>query len=210
MPDAGRVPAGARIVDDQTVPAGAPWSARLTSGQVLRLVDLEGQQAIDFLCYNAHDHDERYHAANTIKLAGNVYLGRGSVLRSVRARPMMTLIEDTCGSHDTLFGCCSFELDEVRYGATNAECCQRNFERELARHGMGARDVVSNVNFFMKVPLGEDGSAAIVDGDSQAGDHVDLRAEMDVLVVLSNCPEALNPATGGRPTPIRAMIYEPA
>lgn len=205
----GRFPHGARIVNDVIVPAGHPWSALIASGQVLRLVDLEGRQAIDFLCYNAHDHAERYHAANTIKVAGNVYLDKGAVLRSVRARPMMTLIEDTCGGHDTIFGCCSFELDDVRYGARNARCCQRNFELELARHGMGPRDVVSNVNFFMRVPVAPDGAAAIVDGVSKPGDFVDLRAEMDVLVVLSNCPEALNPATGGRPTPVRAVLYQP-
>jgi urea carboxylase-associated protein 1 len=207
MTGSEQFPAGSRILCDEVVAACQPWSVRLDTGQTLRLVDLEGQQAIDFLCYNAHDTAERYHAANTVKLAGSVYLGKGSVLRSVRARPMLTIVEDTCGGHDTLFGCCSFELDEVRYGATNAECCQRNFERELARHGMGPRDVVANVNFFMKVPVQADGSAAIVDGDSKPGDYVDLRAEMDLLVVLSNCPEALNPATGGRPTPIRAVVY---
>jgi len=203
-----RLPPGTRIVSDVTVPAGQPWSARVAAGQVLRLIDLEGQQAIDFLCYNADDHAERYHAANTIKIGGNVYLGKGTVLRSVKARPMMTIIEDSCGGHDTIFGCCSFELDEVRYGATNPRCCQRNFEEELARHGMGPRDVVSNVNFFMRVPVAGDGATAIVDGISKPGDFVDLRAEMDVLAVLSNCPEALNPATGGRPTPVRAMVYE--
>ena len=202
-------PHGARIVGDVTVPAGLPWSGHVAAGQVLRLVDLEGQQAIDFLCYAAHDHTERYSAANTIKIPGQVYLGKGSVLRSSSASAMMTIIEDTCGGHDTIFGCCSFELDEVRYGATNARCCQRNFEEELARHGMDARDVVANVNFFMRVPVGLDGSAAIVDGQSRPGDFVDLRADMDVLAVLSNCPEALNPATGGRPTPVRAVVYAP-
>ena len=120
----------------------------------------------------------------------------------------MTIIEDTCGRHDTLFGCCSFELDEVRYGATNPRCCQRNFELELARHGMDERDVVANVNFFMNVPVGGDGSAAIVDSRSVAGDFVDLRADMDLLIVLSNCPEALNPATGGTPTAVRAVLHE--
>ena len=202
-------PPRARIVDDVVVPAGHPWSARVAAGEVLRLVDLEGRQAVDFLCYNADDPAERYHAANTIKIPGNIYLGKGSVLRSARARAMMTIVEDTCGGHDTIFGCCSFELDEVRYGATNPRCCQRNFEEELARHGLGAGDVVANVNFFMRVPVARDGTAAIVDGLSRPGDYVDLRAEMDVLVVLSNCPEALNPATGGQPTPIRAVIWAP-
>ena len=201
--------ANARILEDTVVGAGMPWSARVNQGDVLRLVDLEGQQAIDFLCYNAEDPEERYHAPNTIKIPRQIYLGEGSILWSVLARPMMTIVEDSCGGHDTIFGCCSFLLDEVRYGATNSRCCQKNFEEELARHGMGPRDVVSNVNFFMRVPVAADGRAGIVDGISKPGDFVDLRAEMDVLAVLSNCPEALNPATGTKPTPIQAIIYRP-
>ncbi|MEM9443525.1 MAG: DUF1989 domain-containing protein [Pseudomonadota bacterium] len=199
----------ATLLEDTTVPAGYPWSRRLEAGDTLRLVDLEGQQAIDFLCYNADDPEERYHAPNTMKLQRQIYLGKGSSLWSVRARRMMTIIDDTCGGHDTIFGCCSFALDEVRYGQTNPRCCQQNFEEELARHGLGPRDVVPNVNFFMRVPVAEDGEVAIVDGLSKPGDHVDLRADMDVLVVLSNCPEALNPATGLRPTPIQATVYRP-
>ncbi len=201
--------ADATLLEDTTVPAGHPWSRRLEEGDRLRLVDLEGQQAIDFLCYNADDPEERYHAPNTMKLQRQIYLGKGSSLWSVRARRMMTIIDDTCGGHDTIFGCCSFALDEVRYGQTNPRCCQQNFEEELARHGLGPRDVVPNVNFFMRVPVAEDGQVAIVDGLSKPGDHVDLRADMDVLVVLSNCPEALNPATGLRPTPIQVTVYRP-
>ena len=205
------VPAGASaVIEDTVVGAGLPWSGRIARGEHLVLVDLEGQQAIDFLCFNADDPEERYHAPNTIKLQGNIYLGRGSVLWSVRARKMMTVVEDTCGGHDTIFGCCSFELDDVRYGARNPRACQQNFESELARHGLGPAAVVPNINFFMRVPVGADGSAAIDDGWSRPGDHVDLRAEMDVLVVISNCPEALNPATGDAgPTPIRAVHYRP-
>jgi len=130
------------------------------------------------------------------------------VLRSNLARPMMTVIADSCGGHDTIFGCCSFEIDRVRYGRTNGESCQRNFEREMARHGIGPEHVVANVNFFMSVPVGPDGAAGITDSQSQPGDYVDLRAEMPVLAVLSNCPEELNPATGlNGPTPIRAMVW---
>lgn len=201
-------PAG-EIIEDTVVAAGHPWSGRIAKGEYLRLIDLEGQQAIDFLCYNADDPSERYHAPNSIKIPGQIYLSKGSILRSVLARPMMTIVEDTCGGHDTIFGCCSFALDEVRYGQTNARCCQQNFEEELSRHGLGPRDVVPNVNFFMRVPVAPDGSASIVDGISKAGDYVDLRANMDILAVLSNCPEALNPATGSGPTPIRAIIYRP-
>lgn len=204
------LPAGASVIEDTVVAACMPWSARVERGQILRLVDLEGQQAIDFLCYNADDPAERYHAPNTVKIPGNIFLSKGSVLRSVEARPMMTIVDDTCGRHDTIFGCCSFKLDEVRYGQTNARCCQKNFEQELARHDLGPEYVVPNVNFFMYVPVDPDGAAAIVDGLSKPGDYVELRAEMNVLAVLSNCPEALNPATGSGPSPIRAIVYEAA
>ena len=198
------------ILRDDVVAPCTPWSAIVQRGQVLRLIDLEGQQAIDFLCFNADRPEERYHAPNTIKVPRNIFLGKGSVLRSSLAREMMTIVDDTCGSHDTIFGCCSFEIDEVRYGKTNAESCQCNIERELARHGLGPEHVVPNVNFFMYVPVAADGEAEIRPSPSQAGDYVDLRAEMSVLAVLSNCPEALNDATGDAgPTPIRAIVYEP-
>jgi hypothetical protein len=198
------------IHEDTIVPAGEPWSARIKKGNVLRLVDLEGQQAIDFLCYNASDPAERYNAANTIKLNQNIYLGKGCVLWSVRARKMMTIIEDSCGAHDTLYGCCSIEIDEVRFGKTNTQSCQSNFEAELAKHGLGEKDIVANVNFFMNVPVEADGAVAIAAGRSKPGDYVDLRAEMDLLVVISNCPERDNPAAGFKPTPVRAIVYSPA
>ena len=201
------VPAGATVLEDTVVAARMPWSGRVDRGEYLVFVDLEGQQAIDFLCFNAHDPRERYHAPNTIKIPGNIYLGLDSVLWSVRARKMMTIVEDTCGGHDTIFGCCSFELDDVRYGARNPRACQQNFESELVRLGLDATLVAPNVNFFMRVPVDADGSAAIVDGWSRPGDHVTLRAEMDVLVVISNCPEEMNLATGTGPTPVRAIRY---
>ncbi len=202
------VPA-ATIHEDTVVPACEPWSARIKKGDRLRLIDLEGQQAIDFLCYNAADTAERYNAANTLKLNNNIYLGEGCVLWSVRARKMMTIVEDKCGHHDTLYGCCSIEIDEIRFGKTNTQGCQSNFEAELAKHGMGARDMAANINFFMYVPVTADGALAIAEGLSKAGDHVELRAEMDVLVVISNCPERDNLAAGGEPTPIRAIVYTP-
>ena len=200
---------GAAIHEDTVVPACEPWSARLEAGDRLRLIDLKGRQAVDFLCYNAHDAAERYNAANTLKLNNNIYLGEGSVLWSVRARKMMTIVEDTCGSHDTLYGCCSIEVDEVRFGKTKTQGCQSNFEAELAKHGMGEKDMVANINFFMYVPVEADGAVAIAEGISKPGDYVDLRAEMDLLVVISNCPERDNQAAGFEPTPIRAIVYTP-
>ena len=152
------IPVDGTVIEDTVVEARLPWSGRVARGEHLVLVDLEGQQAIDFLCYNAHDPQERYHAPNTVKLQSNIYLGQGSVLWSVRAREMMTIVEDTCGGHDTIFGCCSFELDDVRYGRRNPRACQQNFESELARHGLDATAVVPNINFFMRVPVKADGS----------------------------------------------------
>ncbi len=201
---------GATVHEDTVVPACEPWSAHVKKGDVLRLIDLEGRQAIDFLCYSAADTIDRYSAANTMKLGQNIYLGKGSVLWSMRANKMMTIVEDSSAcAHDTLYGCCSIEIDVIRYGKTKTQTCQSNFEAELAKHGMGARDMAANINFFMSAPVAADGAVAIVEGKSRPGDHVDLRAEMDVLVVLSNCPERDNAATGAEPTPIRAVIYTP-
>jgi len=206
---ASALPCGT-IIQDTVVAPRAPWSARLEKGQMLRLIDLEGQQAIDFLCFGTEPYDnqlERYHMPNTIKVPKQLMLGKGSILRSQFARPMMTILDDSCGGHDTIFGCCSFAVDKVRYGNQNGECCQRNFEREMARHGIGAEHVVANVNFFMNVPVGDDGHVEITDSQSKPGDFVDLRAELDVIAVLSNCPQELNPAAGAGPSPIRAIVY---
>jgi urea carboxylase-associated protein 1 len=198
-----------RIHTDMEVAAGLPWSARIAKGDTLRIVDLEGKQAVDFLCYNFADPSDRYNAANSIKLNHNIYLGQGAVLWSVRANKLMTIVADTCGSHDTIYGCCSIEVDDVRFGKNNGAGCQGNFERELSRHGLGAKDIVANINFFMNVPVRADGGVAIVEGRSRAGDYVELRAEMDVLAVLSNCPERLNQAAGFNPTPIRVAVFTP-
>lgn len=208
MVESDMLPTSGRILEDVVVPPRAPWSAHIARGDMLRLIDLEGQQAIDFLCFSAADPAERYDAANTIKTQGNIFIGEGTVLRSSLARPMMTVVADSCGRHDTIFGCCSFEVDLVRYGETNAECCRRNFEREMAGLGIGPEHIVANVNFFMYVPVGEDGEARIVQPRSRPGDYVDLRAEMDVTAVLSNCPQELNLATGSQgPTPVRAVVW---
>ena len=217
MTDRPDTPPGT-ILSDDTVPARAPWSARIAGGDRLRLVDLEGQQAIDFLCFGAELREDgqrpRYHASNTIKIPRSIAVGEGSVLYSQFAEPLMTITADTMGArtgifHDTIFGCCSFDVDRVRYGRTNAECCHRNFERAMAEHGIGPEHVVPNVNFFMAVPVAADGRAEIAESPSVPGDYVDLRAETDVIAVLSNCPEELNPAAGGRPTPIRAIVWRP-
>ncbi len=203
------IPEG-KILTDLVVPPGEPWSSVVPQGQHLRIVDLEGLQAVDFLCYNAHDPAERYCAADTMKIDGSIFLQQGTTLYSNLANPLFTIDDDTCGRHDTIGGCCSMESNRVRYGADATPNCRDNFLRGLEPHGLGRKDVVANINFFMYVPVESNGTMAIVDGLSKPGDYVDLCAEMDVLAVLSNCPQMNNPANGFNPTPIRVMIWNPA
>jgi urea carboxylase-associated protein 1 len=199
-----------KVVSDEVLPARAYWHKRLDKGTVLRIVDLEGCQAVDTLVYDAADTAIRYNAANTMKLAHSIYLSKGCVIYDDLARPMMTIIADTCGRHDTLAGNCSREINMVRYGATAPLSCRDNFIKALGELGMGPRDIPANMNFFMNVPVDGDGRVAIADGISKPGDYVDLRCERDVIVVISNCPQEHNPCSGGRPTPIRLTVWRPS
>jgi urea carboxylase-associated protein 1 len=198
------------LVSDEILPAGAPWGRILRRGQTLTIIDLEGRQAVDFLCYDADDPSDRYNAANTLKVQGNIYITSGAVLYSERMRPLLTVVEDTCGGHDSIAGCCSAPSNELRYGVRDTPSCYSNFERILAEFGLDRGAIVSNINFFMSVPIEPDGTMAIVDGHSVPGSRVTLRAERDVLVAISNCPQIYNPASGFKPTPIRLIVSEPA
>ncbi len=204
-----RAAAGTQLlVRDDLVAPGAPWSGVVRRGETLRIIDLEGRQGVDFLCYNAADPAERYHAPNTIKKSATLRLTRGHVLYSDRARPLFTIIADTCGFHDTIAGCCSEPSNAMLYGVTGVPGCRENFLKALAPHGLGWRDIVPNVNFFCHVPVREEfllAERTFVDSPSAPGARVDLRAERDVLAVISNCPQ-VNMAAGGRPTPIRVRI----
>jgi len=198
------------IVLDEVVPPGRPWGQRIAKGDVLRLVDLEGQQAVDFLCYAADDPTDRYCATNTIKVQGKLFVDKGTVLYSDLGRALFTVVEDTCGGHDTVYGCCSEPNNFLRYGVRGTASCFDNFVAVLARFGLDRASIVGNVNFFMSVPVATDGAAVNVTGHSKAGNYVDLRAERDVIAVLSNCPQMHNPCNGYRLTPIRATIWRPA
>jgi urea carboxylase-associated protein 1 len=205
-----------KTISDITIPARAPYSARLKAGQVMRIIDLESQQAVDALFYNAADPTERYSAQDTLAAATaqgrKFYLETGSVLLSNEGRHMLTIMADTCGYHDTNAGACSCESNTVRFGHETRfmHSCRDNFLAELAKYGMGKRDLVSNVNFFMNVPIRPNGELTVDDGVSEPGGYVDLRAEMDVLVLISNCPQVNNPCNGFTPTPIRIIISEAA
>ncbi len=199
-----------RIVHDEIVPARAPWLHRVKCGQTLRIVDLEGNQAVDFLIYAASDDAERYSAQDTIAAQRNIFLRTGSVLVSNEGRPMMTITATSVDYHDTIGGACSCESNTLRYGHhTKAQhSCVDNFLNANIRAGRGKRDMVSNINFFMNVPVEADGALGIVDGISAPGLTVDIRAEMDVDVVVSNCPQINNPCNGFNPTPVRMIVAE--
>lgn len=190
------------------VPPGRSWSGIARAGETLRIIDLAGEQAVDTLLYSAQDTSERYDAQLTVLMQGGPVIARGSRLYSSRGRVMATVTTDTLGAHDTLVGCCSAEANAVRFGheARHLHSCRDNFLIELAKHGMSKRDIVPNLNFFMPVPVEEDGRLAIVDGVKVAGHHVDLLAAVDLLCVISNCPQINNPCNGFDPTPIEVAI----
>lgn len=197
------------VVLDEVIPARAPWSGLIRKGQRLRIIDSEGKQAVDFLCYNAADREERYNAPNTIKAAGTISLTKGHILYSDQAQPLFTIMEDSYGSHDTIGGACSAPSNLMLYGVKECPGCRENFLTALSAHGMGRRDIVPNVNFFMRVPVERAGAAAIARGDSTPGSYVELRAEMDVLAVISNCPQMNNPCNDYNPTAIEVVVTEP-
>jgi urea carboxylase-associated protein 1 len=199
------------VVLDQIVAARAPWSAVVAAGDVLTIVDLAGNQAVDCLLYSAVDTEVRYSAQETIARQGRITLTTGSVLRADTGLELMTVVADEVGIHDTLGGACSKESNTLRYGQhTRAQHgCMENFLLEGARHGLGARDLASNINWFMNVPVDPDGALGIVDGLSAPGKRVALRAEIDTLVLVSNCPQINNPCNAFDPTPVRMIVTRP-
>lgn len=197
----------------KVVPAGEYWFASVARGQALRLVDLEGNEAVDTLFYSAEDTAERYSAVDTVREQGNVYLSTGSVLLSTRGNPMLEIVADTCGRHDTLAGACAGESNTVRY-AHDRKCmhsCRDNWMNAIARHpafGVTKRDVTHNINFFMNVPISEQGGLEFAEGISAPGSYVEMLARMDVLVLISNCPQLNNPCSGFNPTPIEVLVWD--
>ena len=195
---------------EATIAARAAWSRLVAAGETLRIIDLGGNQAVDFLLYDAHDHSHRYSAADTVAAQRNIFLVTGTSLLSNEGVAMMTITATTCAFHDTIGGACSRESNTLRYGHHTAHqhACVDNFLDAGLRAGLTKRDLVPNVNFFMNVPVGQDGTLGIVDGISAPGLLVDVRAEIDVLVLISNCPQINNPCNGFNPTPVRVQVWD--
>ncbi len=196
------------------MPSGRGFTRDLRRGQIFRIVDLEGNQAVDTLFYNAHNPDERYSSRDTIRAQGGIYLTTGTRLMSNEGRALLTIVADTCGRHDTLGGACSAESNQVRYALEKKymHSCRDSFLLALAElgRGMSKRDLASNINFFMNVPVTPEGGLSFADGVSAPGRYVEMRAETDVLVLISNCPQLNNPCNAYNPTPVRLLVWDPA
>jgi len=200
----------AHAVYDAIVPAGEPWMHEILEGQYLRIIDLEGNQAADTLFYNAHDYEDRYSAQDTIRTQSNIYLTTGTRLISSKGHVLLTIVADTCGRHDTLGGACATESNMVRYAIEKRymHACRQSFVKALVGWGRGfeKRDITHNINFFMNVPVTPEGRLTFEDGLSGPGKYVELRADMDVVAVISNCPQLNNPCNAYNPTPIRVLV----
>ena len=196
---------------DEVVAARSPWSGVLGAGDVLTIVDIGGNQAVDCLLYDAHDRSNRYSAQATIAEQANIFLTVGSVLLTFEGDALATMVADSCGRHDTIGGACSRESNTLRYGyhTGHQHACVENFLIEGARWGLTKRDLVSNINWFMNVPVDPDGTLGIVDGISAPGLSVTLRAHLDVLALISNCPQMNNPCNGFEPTAVRITVGAP-
>jgi uncharacterized protein len=199
----------------KVVPAGRYWIEVVRKGETFRIVDLEGNQAVDTLFYNADDPAEHYSASDTIREQGNIYLTTGTVLMSDLCRPMLSITADTCGRHDTLGGACSTESNTVRYALEkkSMHACRDSFLLAVAEndhYGLSKRDIAHNINFFMNVPVTADGKLEFADGLSAPGKYVEMVAEMNVIVLISNCPQLNNPCNAYNPTPIEVLIWSAA
>lgn len=211
----------ANAVIDEVCLAGEPWIRTLRRGQIFRILDLEGNQAVDTLFYSATDAAERYSATDTMVREGQLYLSAGSRLYSSEGQVMLTIVADTCGRHDTIGGACAAESNTVRYALDKQYMhnCRDNFLQGLAhcnchdeaaaRLNLCKRDLAANINFFMNVPVTAEGRLSFEDGISAPGKYVELRADMDVVCLISNCPQLNNPCNAYNPTPIRLLVWDP-
>ena len=197
---------------DKTLPAGEGWIYTLDPGQVLRIVDVKGNQAADTLFFDADNLANHYSAINTIQCAGNIYLTTGSVLVAESGKELVKIVADTCGRHDTLGGACSAQSNTVRYSHETLPMhnCRDTFMLLLAKHDsqFTKRDLAPNINFFMNVPVTPDGGLTFEDGVSAPGSYVEMQAVNKTLVVISNCPQLNNPCNDYNPTPIQVLIWD--
>jgi urea carboxylase-associated protein 2 len=206
---------GGQLLYREGLRGGQMWSRVVRRGQILRLTDVEGGASVAALFFNARQPLERYNMADTLKAQHTAFLTRGHVLYSDMGRILMSIVEDSAGWHDTFTGHMDAAASASKFGRGTYQALRNDFHRdtrsnfliELGKHGLGKRDLVPNLNFFVKVTVSEDGGLRFQPAQG-AGCHVSLRAEMDVLVVLSNTPHPLDPRTSYAPRPVELVLSQ--
>jgi uncharacterized protein len=195
--------------------SGAHWSGVLRRGTKLRFTDLEGGANVSALFYNYEERLERYNMADTLKAQHTAFLTQGHVCYSDMGRIFCSIVEDTCGWHDTFCGVSNAAMVGARFGRTRFQEQRNDYYKngydsllnELGKFGLGKRDLVSNINFFSKVTTDDAGDLRFHAGQSRAGSHVDLRFEMDTLVVLSTCQHPMDPSLEYDPRPVHLEAF---
>jgi urea carboxylase-associated protein 2 len=195
------------VVHEEAIPGGWYWSTKLARGQTLRIVNGEATPGVSMLAWNADDPTERYNAADTVKIQWNAVVTKGRVLFSDMGRVLLSVTDDSCGAHDTLAGGSTVETNARRYGTAQTRATRDNFILAAAKHGLSRRDVPPCITFFAPVRTDSAGGLVWQEGAVKPGDYVDLRAEMNVLVALSNCPHPLAPGKKWAPRPVRAIVW---
>ena len=207
----GKHPVPGRVVRVVEIPARYGAALEVGRGQVVRVVDVEGQQVGDFVCFNQDDLTERYSPQNTILFNRTIYPAIGAALVSDRGRPMMRIVADTVGVHDLICGSCSEEYyrDRLDYRGPHRSC-RSNLAEAMAPWGVTLEDIPFSFNVFMQWPVQPDGSVRPMAAPSGAGDYLDLRAELDLVIANSACPSDITPTNAHRPSPMRLVLYDPA
>jgi urea carboxylase-associated protein 1 len=196
------------IAFEEIIPPRGGTAFTMVAGQICRVIDLEGKQVADFICFNLRDFADKFSPENTQLLNGTLFLTTGHHLYSTKATQLMTIAADTCGVHDLISGSCSTYTNAFRYGVRGTPNCRSNFERALAPHGIPLTEIPYSFNIFMNTPVSAEGKTGIQEPTSKPGDYVDLRANIDLLIAVSNCPQERNPCNGWNPTAMQVIVYE--
>src|SRR6266851_3673812 len=202
------------VLFQDMVQPGATWSHVLKRGSALRITDIAGGANVGAVFYNWDNLVERYNMPDTLKAQHIARLTKGYVLYSDMGRILCSITADTVGWHDPIGGCSNARLVREMYGKSSYQQDRNDYHKntrdsflvELGKWGLGARDLVANVNFFSRVDVASDGAMSFARGNSKAGDSVELRAEMNVLVIVNTCQHPLNPNPKYEPKPVHLSI----
>jgi uncharacterized protein len=191
----------------EKLPGGAYWHGVIKRGKTLRIQDLAGSHGVSLVCYNADNPIERLNVADTAKIQFNAFLGKGKVLYSDMGRILCSITEDTSACHDLICGCSNAASNAKKYGSGNYNNSRNNFLKALGKRGLTRKDLMPNLNLFSRIMVSPDGDLSYDTASQKPGSFIDLRAEMNVLIVVSNCPHVLHPSTEYQPQPIQLTIW---